>query len=147
MKIELTTAPSDTDAQRLRDGIRQFNHTAVPALESEEAETRFFVLMRDDVGTVQGGLRATCYWNTLHIELLWVGESCRGTGAGTILLLQAETKAQSLGCEKALVETTSWQAKPFYERHGYSLIATLKDRPKGHSSHYLSKTLSPVDTA
>lgn len=141
MKIELTSAPSDADALRLSNGIRQFNHDAIPGLEPEETETRFFVLMRDDDGTVQGGLRATCYWNTLHIELLWVGESCRGTGAGKALLSNAETKALALGCGKALVETTSWQAKPFYERHGYTLIATLQDRPKGHSSHYLSKTL------
>ncbi|AKQ43094.2 hypothetical protein CP97_02650 [Aurantiacibacter atlanticus] len=40
-----------------------------------------------------------------------------------------------------MVETTSWQAKPFYEKNGYRLIATLNNRPKGHSSHYLTKLL------
>ena len=56
-------------------------------------------------------------------------------------MVEAEDYARAQNCEKAFVETTSWQAKPFYEKQGYALMATLPDRPKGHASHYLAKSL------
>lgn len=64
-----------------------------------------------------------------------------GEERGQILAV-AEDFARAKGYEKAFVETTSWQAKPFYEKHGYDLLATLEGRPKGHSSHYLTNDLT-----
>lgn len=88
-----------------------------------------------------GGLRAICFWNTLHIELLWLSEDCRGKGICKKMIKSAEDFAKENNSEKVFVETTSWQAKPFYEKVGYNLIATLKYRPKGYASHYLNKEL------
>ena len=133
--------PSDETAQALSDGIVDFNRKTIPDLEPNEAEVKFHVIARDDDGSVTGGLRASCYWNTLHIELLWLSDDARGSGAGRRIVRMAEDHAIELGCQLALVETTSWQAKPFYEKNGYILMATLPGRPKGHASHYLSKTL------
>ncbi|WP_115718534.1 GNAT family N-acetyltransferase [Gallaecimonas mangrovi] len=141
MKIAVTTAATAEDAARLSRGIVEYNHSALPDLEPEDAEVRFFVLARDASGQLQGGIRASCYWNTLHIELLWLSATCRGQGTGRQLLKAAEDFAVEKGMEKAMVETTSWQAKPFYEKCGYQHVATLPDRPKGHASHYLHKTL------
>jgi len=90
---------------------------------------------------ITGGVKATCYWNTLHIELFWLSEECRGQGTGRKLIVTAEEFAIQNNCEKAFVETTSWQAKPFYEKMGYKLIATINVRPKGYASFYLSKEL------
>ena len=129
-------------ARQLSDGIAGFNRTTVPNLEPNEAEVRFYAVATDDQGSVIGGLRAACYWNTLHIELLWLNETARGIGMGRGLIEQAEDFACGQHCEKALVETTSWQARGFYERLGYTHLATLPDRPKGHASHYLAKTLA-----
>ncbi len=141
MKIETTTSVSDADRAALSEGIVRFNHECVPDLEPESAEVRYFVLARDEADTLLGGIRATCFWNTLHIELLWLSPASRGTGLGTALLQAAETKAKALGMGLALVMTTSWQAKPFYEKHGYQLLSTIEDMPKGHASHYLHKRL------
>lgn len=139
MKVEIERDPSESDTELLSRGIIAFNENAVKNLEPNESEKRFHVMARDDQGTIRGGIRATCYWNTLHIELLWLSPDVRGHGIGRELIEQAERFARENNCEIALVETTSWQAKPFYEKHGYDLIATLNDRPKGHSSHYLTK--------
>ena len=128
-------------AATLSAGIVEFNRASVPDLEANEAETRFHVVASDDDGKVIGGLRAACYWNTLHIELLWLSENARGNGMGRQIIAEAEAFATHQGCEKALVETTSWQARPFYEKMGYELLATLEGRPKGRASHYLAKTL------
>ena len=140
VRIERVCPPET--AKLLSQGIVDFNRAAVRDLEPNEAELRFHVVATDDQGQVIGGLRGTCYWNTLHIELLWLADEARGTGIGRQIMEAAESFAIQSGCEKALVETTSWQAKPFYEKNGYTLMATLEGRPKGHASHYLSKTLA-----
>ena len=141
MKVEAVLHPPAELAKRLSDGIADFNRATIPDLEPNEAEVRFHVLATDADGALLGGLRGTCYWNTLHIELLWLAEEARGLGAGKRIVAEAERFAREHGCEKALVETTSWQARPFYEKAGYEHIATLPDRPKGHASHYLAKSL------
>ena len=141
MKIQLTTNPREEESQVLKDGITTYNKTTIPELEPNEAEVKFSVFARNDKEEITGGIRAICYWNTLHIELLWLSEECRGKGVGNNLIKTAEEFALANNCEKAIVETTSWQAKPFYEKNGYQLVATLNDRPKGHATHYLTKNL------
>lgn len=142
MRIEIDCDPSRSDRETLSNGIMSFNDQSVDGLEPVDAEKPFHVLARDENGVLRGGIRATCYWNTLHIELLWLAEEARGGGVGRKLLELAETYARENNCVNALVETTSWQAKPFYEKNGYCHMATLNDRPNGHASHYLSKALT-----
>ncbi|SFC57418.1 GNAT family N-acetyltransferase [Pseudoalteromonas denitrificans] len=141
MNIELTTSASKEDKKIVSQGIIAFNKHCIPDLEPNEDEVNFSVFARNDSNKITGGIRCICYWNTLHIELLWLSEECRGQGIGKKLIEKAEFFAKQNGCEKAFVETTSWQAKPFYEKSGYEHVATLPERPKGHASHYLTKTL------
>ena len=142
MPIEIQLEPTKGVAARLSQGIVEFNRGAIPELEPNEAEIRFHVVATGETGELIGGLRGACYWNTLHIELMWLSDEARGSGIGKQVIKQAEEFASEKGCGKALVETTSWQARPFYEKNGYTLLATLEGRPKGHASPYLAKTLS-----
>ena len=141
MNLEITTNPTQKDAETISKGIIEFNNLKIPELEPIEDEVKFFVFVKNETKNITGGLRATCFWNTLHIELLWLSEDCRGKGIGKKLIKMAEDFAKENNCEKVFVETTSWQAKPFYEKVGYNLVATLNDRPKGYASHYLTKDL------
>ena len=141
MKIELTTSPSAEDAKTISQGLFNFNLETIEGLEAQSTEINFSVFSRDEDGNITGGLRATCFWNNLHIELLWVSDEARGMGTGTALLEKAEQFAIEQGFELALLESTSWQAKPFYEKHGYTVLATLPDYPKGHATHFLTKRL------
>ena len=141
LRIELTTAASSEDARTLSDAIVAFNHEAVPGLEPISAEVRFFVFVRDDVGTLVGGLRGACYWNTLHVELLWMSDAVRGAGTGRAVIERAEAFAREQGCQLALVHTTSWQARPFYEKCGYACFGTVDDLPRDHATHFLHKRL------
>ena len=145
MQIDLATSAAPEDAAALSAAIVGFNHARIPGLEPIEAEVRFFVFARDDAGVIVGGIRAACYWNTLHVELLWISEALRGQGTGRALMARAEDFARENACQIALVETTSWQARPFYEKCGYTCIATVPDRPRGHVSHTLHKRLDRVD--
>ncbi len=141
MKIELTTSPSTEDTKTISQGLVDFNNKMVKDLDPVGAEIKFSVFARDEDGNVKGGVRATCFWNTLHIELVWVTEEARGNGTGSSLVEKAEQFAIEHGFELALLESTSWQAKPFYEKLGYELLATLSGHPKGHATHFLTKHL------
>ena len=141
MPIAIEMNPAAEVLRALSTGIVNFNRSTISDLEPVEAEVRFHVIATDDDEKLIGGVRAACYWNTLHIELLWLSATARGQGSGRQLIGKAEDFARELGCENALVETTSWQAKPFYEKNGYVLMGTLEGRPKGHASHYLTKSL------
>jgi GNAT superfamily N-acetyltransferase len=141
MRFELTTTPSSADARGLSEGIVDFNRRAVPDLEEVSAEVKFFVFVRDAADTVIGGVRATCYWNTLHIELLWLSDAARGRGAGRALLERTEAFARERRCQLALVQTTSWQARPFYEKCGYACFGTVEGLPRDHATHFMHKRL------
>lgn len=140
--IEVTTAPADEDARTLSEGISAFNARTIPDLEAPEDEVKFSVFARDDAGQVVGGIRAVCYWNMLHIELLWIDEMQRGKGLGRRVIDTAEAFALSKGYRQALLFTNSWQARPFYEKCGYTAQATIADYPEGHEAYLMTKTLS-----
>jgi len=141
LDIELTTSPSTEDSKFISQGLVSFNHDKVKDLEPEEPETKFSIFARDEENKIIGGLRAVCFWNALHVELVWVSKETRGTGIGTEIMQKAELFAIEQGYELSLLESTSWQAKSFYEKLGYSLMATLPDYPKGHATHFLTKRL------
>ena len=88
---------------------------------------------------VVGGLFGDIGWGWLHIDILWVDETCRHQGLGGNLLERAEAEALALGIDRGYLETTSFQARPFYEKMGYEVFAQLEDQPPGHTCYYLKK--------
>ena len=42
------------------------------------------------------------------------------------------------------LSTHTFQARPFYERHGYHVIGLLDDHPRGHGQYTMRKTLTPT---
>jgi N-acetylglutamate synthase-like GNAT family acetyltransferase len=68
---------------------------------------------------------------------------CRNcfAGRGTALLEAAEEEARAQGCHGVYLTTFSFQAKPFYERLGYEVVADIPDYPEGHRYHVMKKTL------
>ena len=98
------------------------------------------VFIRED-GTILGGVSGVFNWNWLQISLLWVDDSLRGRGYGRQLMETIESLARERGCERAHVDTFSFQAREFYESLDYEVFATLEDYPPGHSRHYLRKAL------
>jgi len=72
----------------------------------------------------------------------WVSTEARGNGLGSQLIRAAEENARTCGCRHVLVDTISFQARPFYEKYGFTLKTTLDDFPQvGMQRHYLTKTI------
>jgi ribosomal protein S18 acetylase RimI-like enzyme len=101
------------------------------------------VLLRDPGGEIVAGLLGGTFWGWLHIDVLWVRDDLRGGGHGQALLEMAEEEAIRRGCHHAHVETHSFQALPFYQKHGYTIFGQLPDFPQGHTKYYLMKALKP----
>ena len=101
------------------------------------------IFIRDSEGRTVGGIVGDAYGTWAFISLLWVEESLRNQGYGTELLQRLEAEALRLGCRNALVDTYSFEARPFYERWGYEVFATLEDCPDdGHRKYFLRKRLT-----
>lgn len=98
--------------------------------------------VRDDDGRLVAGIACHTQFGWLCIEKLWVDLAARGRHLGSRLLAAAEREAARRGCEAAWVDTFSFQARPFYEAHGYELFGELTDFPPGHSRYFLRKRLS-----
>jgi GNAT superfamily N-acetyltransferase len=120
------------------DGINNYNIavTGLPAY----FPTNF--VLRSERGEVLGGLLAMIWGGWLQVRTLWVSEMARRQGHGSRLLEAAEAYARERACKGVCLDTFSFQARPFYERHGYTVFATQEDNPPGHSRHFLEKRLS-----
>ena len=98
--------------------------------------------VRDAQGEVVGGLYGATMWSWLMIDGLWVDPGQRGRGVGRQLLLAAEEIALQRGCVGSLLNTFDFQAKVFYERNGYTVLAAMAGFPPGHTQFRLQKHLS-----
>ena len=100
------------------------------------------VTVRDQEGALLGGLVGATFLGWLQVHSVWLPDSLRGHGYGTELMAHAEREAVRRGCSKALLETYSFQALPFYEKCGYAVASRLLDFPIGGARYVLTKTLS-----
>jgi GNAT superfamily N-acetyltransferase len=101
----------------------------------------FGFFARDDQGQFLGGVYGVVARGWLYLDGIAVTESARHQGLGSQLLQAAEDEARQRGCHHVWLETYSFQAKPFYERHGYTIFGTLHDYPIGHCRYFMQKTL------
>jgi len=130
--------PLATDVQVVRDGLLAFNVEHV-GLEPRSGSLNLF--LRNPRGQVIGGLLGGWRWGWLYIDKLWIQAEYRKLGGGSRLLKAAEAEAIAAGCTDAVVDTFSFQARGFYERHGYEVYATLEGFPPGHRQLFFHKQL------
>jgi ribosomal protein S18 acetylase RimI-like enzyme len=99
------------------------------------------IFLRDDDGSIRGGVTGGVWGTWLHVVALWVDEPLRGRGYGRSLLLAAEAEARKAGARHAFLETHTFQAPGLYQRLGYVVIAELEDYPPGESQLIMRKEL------
>jgi GNAT superfamily N-acetyltransferase len=134
--------PSDDDLRTVRDGLLAFN---VEHIGRDPQSASLSLFLRDCSGRVVGGLLGGWRWGWLYIDKLWVQDSYRKRGGGSRLLEAAEIEAIAAGCTDAVLETFSFQARAFYERHGYRVYAMLEGFPPGYHQLFFHKRLFTVD--
>ena len=137
MKLALEKDEDDEVLKALTAGIKVFNNAAVPDPPSH----KIVAAIRDDAGEVVGGVIGRLAGDSAYMEIVYNDESVRGTGMGREMMLLAEAEAKQLGAREAWLYTMSFQAKPFYEKLGYTQFAELNWLEGKHKRHFMRKDL------
>ena len=135
--IELDEQPREEDLRYLVDSIRKYNLK----VSGHERPRPVACFVRDEEGQIIGGVQGDLWGSSMHIAALWVAETERGKGYGSALMTALENFAASKGHLLSYVETTSFQALPFYEGLGYQIFGTLPDIAEHCTLFFLRKDL------
>jgi GNAT superfamily N-acetyltransferase len=87
------------------------------------------------------GLTGEIFWNTLHIDKLWVEQNHRRQHHGRSLVALAEDRARRRGCTVAYLSTFDFQAPGFYVALGYAPFGELENVPVGSRRIWFSKSI------
>jgi len=136
--ISLEAEPQPGDMNILVKGLLEFNQNQTGGAAPEY----LFATVRNEQGSVIGGLLGATYLGWLQVQIVWLPATLRGHNYGTELMALAEGEAIRRGCSQSFVETYSFQALPFYEKCGYIVHSCLPDFPVGGARYALTKALS-----
>ena len=111
--------------------------------EVDADEEEFVLKVENEAGEIVGGCIAQAYeyrWSRMFLDTLWVDERYRHHGLGSMIIREVERIAREKGCRVVTLGTASYMARPFYEKHGYTVFTTLK-KANGYISYSLVKYL------
>ena len=138
--LELAAAPDASHRAAIFTALVAYNDRHVV---SDPTAGPFAAVIRDgESGPVIGGAWGQSYYRWLFIELLAVPEAQRGQGFGRRILHMADAEARRRGCVGIWLDTFSFQARGFYEKHGFSVFGRIDDYPEPHHRVFLAKRLT-----
>ena len=138
LNLELDEVPTAEDFRTIVDGVRTFNRDRT----GNEWPRPVAYFLRDDAQRIVGGVQGSLWGRSMHIDALWVDDEHRGRGYGAQLMKAIEEYAATHAHPLVYLETTSFQALPFYEGLGYRVFGELPEIAEGHTMYFLSKELT-----
>ncbi|MCV9949111.1 GNAT family N-acetyltransferase [Paenibacillus sp. BT-177] len=141
MTLEPQMSRSSKDEARfVRNKLIEFNAKHVPAdIQTQYEEIN--LTLKSGEGQVIGGLLSVLCWNWVEVDILWVDQVHRGKGYGSQLLDEIEQMARDKGCNFIQLNTFSFQAPEFYEKHGYEVVGVIEEAPRGFKHYYYKKNI------
>jgi GNAT superfamily N-acetyltransferase len=136
-ELVIDAEPTPDQVQYLEDRIYEFNSGTTGIMDG----AWLAIFVKDDDGRIVAGICGNTWGGCLEIRQFWVEQSRRKKGLGTRLLHAAEQEARRRGCRQILLMTFTFQAPAFYAKHGFEVIATVDDHPRGHKNLLLHKHL------
>lgn len=137
MEIKIIQDPDQSLMDFFEERMNEFN---IARWEIKK-KTPLALVIRDEKEEILAGASAKTFGYWLLIENLWVCEALRGQDMGSRILQALENAAIVRGCKYALLDTLDFQAKPFYEKHGYKLKWTQEEYPTRGAKHFMTKIL------
>lgn len=137
MTIEVVENPDQSLLDFFTNKIAEYNWQNWEVSERKPLA----VQMKNEQGDVIAGATARSFGDWLLLDYLWVSEELRGQNIGSKLLAHVEATGKSRGCVKCILDTLDFQAKPFYERHGYEVQWTQEGYPKTGCKYFMVKEL------
>lgn len=150
---ELTPREKRSDPKRFRVSRDESPETkkAVRSLLGDDFEENAGVLLKkypqklyalalkDQAGTVVGGLRGYTIMGTMFIEEFWVDEKHRNHGHGSALLEKAKEIALGNGCISFQSHCMSYSNPGFMKNRGFESYGHTDGYPNGVREYYLIK--------
>lgn len=137
MKVEVIESPDQSIADFFEKKIEEFNLARWEITEKKPIAVK---VTGKDGETIAGAAGKT-FGLWLLLDNLWVSESNRGQDLGSKILTALENAAKARGCRFVLLDTLNFQARPFYEKHGYSVQWTQKNYPRDGMKFFMTKEL------
>lgn len=129
------------DEDYVENRMQEYAESIVPP-EPDAVDDRVVLKISDDDGNVIAGLIFDVdNWRIMNIHVLWVDERYRRQGLASALIGKAERIARNRKCSLAVLGSFDFQARPLYEKHGYTMYGVVEDWPKGHCNYALRKRL------
>jgi GNAT superfamily N-acetyltransferase len=138
LSIETIQEPTQEAQIAIFELLKEYNLAHGVSFDAE----KFLIELRDPSGAMVGGATGDSRWGWLFVGGFAVNKAYRGQGWGTQLMAKVEQLARDRHCHTIWLDTYSFQARPFYEKLGFSVFATMKDYPPGHQRFMLAKTLA-----
>ena len=132
---------AEGDADYIEEKINEISDLFAPPEEGAEDD---YVLLKvtDDDGNIIGGCIALIDSRKIgDLDILWVDEKYRRQGIGSALIREAERGIREKGGYLMTLGTFDFQARPLYEKHGYTVCGFLEDCPRGHEHYDMVKRL------
>lgn len=137
MKMNLIQNPTKEISEFFEKRIEEFNLVRWDVKE----KVPLAITVEDESGNIIGGVSAKTFGLWLLIDNLWISENQRGKDLGSKILFSLEQAAIDRGCRYALLDTLDFQARPFYEKHGYKVAWTQENYPKTGAKYFMTKDL------
>jgi GNAT superfamily N-acetyltransferase len=137
-KYELTDNPPPDAIRQMLAPLIKFNEDAVG---NANARTLAILLKEPTTDETIGGLLARSLWGSLCIDFMFVPEALQGKRIGTSLMRRAEQEAIRRGCRDIWTDTYAFQARPFYEKLGFTIFGRLDGPAPIFPRFFLRKSL------
>ncbi len=119
------------------ENLKKFNESIIGNYEARP----FIICAKSDKSEVLGGIKGDVFGTLCRVFTVWIDENYRSKGLGRELFAKLDIFARENNCNMIQLDTAEFQAKGFYEKLGYQVIATLPDNFMGYTSYILRKHL------
>lgn len=136
-KIIVDFSENETVAKFLSDNLRKFNISKV----GEYPYKPFVIYCTDENNQIIGGVKGEIFGGICRIYTAWIQEEYRRKGLGKNIFSTLDNFAIENNVKVIQLDTYDFQAREFYEKVGYKVIATLPHNLFEHTTYILRKQL------
>lgn len=128
--------PMKSHAKVWKEEIHKFRESL--DFSTEKIDLQYVVLDHDQF---VGGIYGHVQYEYLFINMLFVDKKYRGNRIASKLMGLIEAEAVKRDVVNVYVTTFEFQALGFYQKHGFKVVMTIDDFPKGFQEYTLYKKM------
>ena len=127
---------AEGDDELIAEKLNTITDSKIDFEDTIEDELVVFKVADSDGNIIAGcNLIINC-WRIADLDILWVEERYRRQGIGSALIREAEHTAREKGCRFMTLGTFDFQAKPLYEKIGFTVCGIIENCPTEGHTHY-----------